>query len=152
MLVDFILFQISFLLASIIRHGFAEPFPNSMYTDAMLIIAGADICTGFLFLSYKGILRRGYWKELKAAVQHTVIVVAVLVLYIYMGKKSDYISRTVIVLFPVISLILIYIGRLLLKAYLKRHRSTASGKRSIVLICGEENSSPRRLIPIHSSL
>lgn len=139
MLVDFILFQVAFFIACTIRHGVGMPYINETYIDLMWLIAGADLCVAFFFESYRGVLRRGYWKEFKAAAQHTLVVMAIVIAYLFLTKESDQTSRIVMVIFPFVAFGLIYCGRVLLKLYLRKHRSSASGKRSIVLICGPEN-------------
>ena len=88
---------------------------------------------------FKGILRRGYWLETKAVAKHAIIVTVCVIAYLFAMKESSNYSRVVIFAFPIISICVLYIGRILLKKWLSKHRGPASGKRAILLIGGKKN-------------
>ena len=89
--------------------------------------------------SYRGILRRGYWLEAKAVAKHAIIVTVCVIVYLFAMKESSNYSRVVTFAFPIISICVLYIGRILLKKWLSKHRGPASGKRAILLIGGKKN-------------
>ncbi len=85
-------------------------------------IAAIDLVVGLMMGSYKGILRRGYWLETKAVAKHAIIVTVCVIAYLFAMKESSNYSRVVIFAFPIISICVLYIGRILLKKWLSKHR------------------------------
>lgn len=133
MLVDFILFQVAFLISYTIRNG-GFAYDVQIYRFTAVLLALMDICFGFFMENYRGILRRGYWKEFKFVVAHVTAVTATLILGLFITKESEEFSRLSMVGFYIFSVILLYLGRILLKKYLRLHRGSATGKCLIALI------------------
>ncbi len=77
--------------------------------------------------------------ETKAVAKHAIIVTVCVIAYLFAMKESSNYSRVVIFAFPIISICVLYIGRILLKKWLSKHRGPASGKRAILLIGGKKN-------------
>ena len=98
-----------------------------------------DLVVGLMMGSYRGILRRGYWLEAKAVAKHAIIVTVCVIVYLFAMKESSNYSRVVTFTFPIISICVLYIGRILLKKWLSKHRGPASGKRAILLVGGKKN-------------
>lgn len=138
MLVDFILFQVAFWISYMIRNnGFV--YDMQVYRFTGIILALVDVCFGFFLESYKGVLRRGLWKEFKSVTIHVTVVTAALIFGLFIIQGSKQFSRLSMLAFYVISIILLYFGRILLKKYLRSHRGPASGKRLIALVGASEN-------------
>ena len=133
-LLDLILLEVSYLLAQWLRHGTAYYREAPLYRNVFFAIAAIDLVVGLMMGSYKGILRRGYWLETKAVAKHAIIVTVCVIAYLFAMKESSNYSRVVIFAFPIISICVLYIGRILLKKWLSKHRGPASGKRAILLI------------------
>lgn len=133
-LLDFVMLQISYIFAYILRNGLGNPYAETLYLSAAIFLILISICAGFFFESYRGILRRGYWQELKAVAQHVVCISVSNIVYLFMIKASSNYSRIFMIYYPVISILLLYTGRLILKAWLKNHKGPASGKRAIMII------------------
>ena len=108
--------------------------PECVFYDS-----GDRFGVGLMMGSYRGILRRGYWLETKAVAKHAIIVTVCVIAYLFAMKESSNYSRVVIFAFPIISICVLYIGRILLKKWLSKHRGPASGKRAILLIGGKKN-------------
>lgn len=136
---DLMLMQAAFFLSNVLRNGLGNPYENTTYRNVSIIIGLLDVCTAFFMESYKGILRRGYWLEFKAVVKHVLVVVLGTITYLFVMKQSDHYSRIAMFYFPVVAVVLLYLGRCLWKHYLRNHIGPASGKRAIMLIAGEEN-------------
>lgn len=131
-LLDLILLELSYLLAHWLYHGTAQR--STALPECVFAIAAIDLVVGLMMGSYKGILRRGYWLETKAVAKHAIIVTVCVIAYLFAMKESSNYSRVVIFAFPIISICVLYIGRILLKKWLSKHRGPASGKRAILLI------------------
>lgn len=138
-LLDLILLEVSYLLAQWLRHGTAYYREAPLYRNVFFAIAAIDLVVGLMMGSYRGILRRGYWLEAKAVAKHAIIVTVCVIVYLFAMKESSNYSRVVTFAFPIISICVLYIGRILLKKWLSKHRGPASGKRAILLIGGKKN-------------
>ena len=138
-LLDLILLEVSYLLAQWLRHGTAYYREAPLYRNVFFTIAAIDLVVGLMMGSYRGILRRGYWLEAKAVAKHAIIVTVCVIVYLFAMKESSNYSRVVTFAFPIISICVLYIGRILLKKWLSKHRGPASGKRAILLIGGKKN-------------
>ena len=138
-LLDLILLEVSYLLAQWLRHGTAYYREAPLYRNVFFAIAAIDLVVGLTMGSYRGILRRGYWLEAKAVAKHAIIVTVCVIVYLFAMKESSNYSRVVTFAFPIISICVLYIGRILLKKWLSKHRGPASGKRAILLIGGKKN-------------
>lgn len=110
-----------------------------LYRNVFFAIAAIDLVVGLTMGSYRGILRRGYWLEAKAVAKHAIIVTVCVIVYLFAMKESSNYSRVVTFAFPIISICVLYIGRILLKKWLSKHRGPASGKRAILLVGGKKN-------------
>ncbi|MCI5700625.1 MAG: sugar transferase [Lachnospiraceae bacterium] len=134
MLIDFILFQVSFLISYVIRNGFQSPYDKGVYQSSAIVLALMNVCIGFFIENYKGILRRGYWREFRAVVNQVMLVTFAIISYLFAIKASSEFSRIMMLCFPVISILLLYCGRIAWKFFLKKYKRPAFGKRSIFLI------------------
>lgn len=136
---DVIMLQISYVIAYLLRNGMRNPYSNVLYLSSAIMIVLTSLCFGFFLENYRGILRKGYWQEFKAVVQHVACVSISIIVYLFIAKTSDGYSRIFMLYFPGISVCLVYISRLLLKGWLKNHKGPASGKRAVMIVALEEN-------------
>ena len=127
-LLDLVLLEVSYLLAQWFRHGSVYYRGAPLYRNVFFAIAAIDLVAGLTMESYRGILRRGCWLEAKAVAKHVIIVTVCVIVYLFAMKESGSYSRIVTFAFPIISICVLYIGRLLLKKWLSKHRGSASGK------------------------
>ncbi|MBQ9609886.1 MAG: sugar transferase [Lachnospiraceae bacterium] len=115
---DLICVEVSFLLAYMIRLGNASQKFSDGYAliNGLIIIAHAAIV--FYTEGYSGILRRGYWREIKSVITYNIELLAVVLAILFFSKQSADYSRIVMGLFFVINTILMYIVRTLRKNHL----------------------------------
>ena len=132
-LLELILFQVSFFIAYIIRHGIDSIFQSEGYRVTALIIFFVDIFTLFFFDSFKDVLRRGKFKEFTATVKHNFIVVAVCALALFAFKRADNTSRLVILYAGLINIIISYGVRLVHKKILRNIMSTRMYRTLLVI-------------------
>jgi len=134
-LLDMLVLEACYFLAYYIRHRRTLPFSgSSSYTVMVLLIIILSLVSGIGFHNYKQILQRGYFKEFTAVVQHTVIVTAGLVLYLFITKDSSEISRLVVGYFSLLSLLFLYLERILYKGFLRRRNTRGYSRRNAILI------------------
>lgn len=140
LLLDMIVLQGTYVLGYIMRQGFMNPYEDPMYRTTAIIVGLLNITIAFFMNSYSGVLRRGFWRELKATMKHVSLIYAGVLLYFFASQTSGYYSRIFMIYFPVLSVAWIYLGRMALKIYiLTRRQRVAGGSRSILLVVDKEN-------------
>lgn len=121
-ILDLICVEVSFLLAFSIR--FKVTNTNQDFSDSYVImnwmIIIAHVAIVFFSEGYSGILRRGYFRELRAVITYNLELLAVMLIILFFTKQSTDYSRIVIGLFFVINTILMYVIRTIRKRYLCR--------------------------------
>ena len=132
-ILDVILLEISFFLSYYLRHNTFELMPIGIYRESVLVILIAGIMVSILNDIHKNILKRGYWKEFKAAAKLSGYTALTLLAYIFFFRHDAVFSRLVYVYFFVISLDLIYLFNLLWK-YILLKRPANSLKKNHILV------------------
>ncbi len=138
-ILDILSLQLSMILAYVFRHGFANPYANSLYGRMALFLLLADFSTVFFWESFKNVLKRNKYTEFVATLRQVFIVILLSVLYLFSTKESGYYSRIVLYLTGFLYLLISYSARLLWKKIvLKRMRG--KGNRSLLVITYEGNA------------
>ena len=105
--IDFILFDIlsmyiSYFLAYWVRFGkLSLTFESDTYKEIAIMLLPLNLITVTCFQTLNGVLRRAHFRELFETVRHVVLVSGMLMLYLFLMKKTDGMyaySRTVIFL------------------------------------------------------
>lgn len=126
-ILDILCIQIALFVAYIFRSGLQNPFLNERYQQMVIIITITDIVVVFFMQSYKGILRRGYFKEFKETLYHVSMTIMGFILFNFITKTGEQYSRIVVVLMWEIAIVLCYIVRVYRKKKIKL-RALASGR------------------------
>lgn len=126
--IDFILLDklsitIALFLGYVVRHGLdfnrKNLFPT-IYIRLWIILMIFDMCVGFLFESYTGILRRGYLDELKKAVKHGCITDMFVMVTLFISKELSLYSRKTMSVYFIVHILLMYVLRCLRKHSLRK--------------------------------
>lgn len=135
-LIDIIFLQISFIIAYMIRHKYSLPYGNSDYNSIAAILVLTDLCLAIMGKGYRKILKRSPYKEFEECVKRTSIIMAAIVVYMFLTKKSDTYSREVMLMTWVIGTGLGFLVRIIWKGYLKysRGRKKERVARSVLLV------------------
>ncbi len=133
-LIDLIMFQAAYVISYVMRMGLKNPYKIQLYFNIAIIICLVDFCTAFFTEPYHGIMRRGYYQELKSVVRHVLLVSVIELCYLYLSKRAGAFSRLSFLCFVVSSVILIYLGRILWKKYLIRHKRLFYEKLKMILV------------------
>lgn len=131
--IDIMVYFVSFWLAYIIRHGLGNMFANSLYVSYLFIIVLLDIFVAVVTRAYKGILFRGYLVELRKVLIHSSLIFTGLVLLAFLQKVTGELSRIVLVVFYVISIILDYILRVIRKKMILK-RMSGNNEREVIIV------------------
>lgn len=134
-ILDILCIQIALLVAYMFRNGFEFPWKNDTYQQMAFILTIMDIVVVFLMQSYKGILRRGYFREFKETLLHVSATITGFILLNFITKSGQQYSRMVVVLMWEIAIILCYMIRVWRKKVLKsRAALTQKGKKALVIL------------------
>lgn len=126
--IDFILLDklsitIALFLGYVVRHGLDLTRKNifpTIYIRLWIILLIFDMCVGFLFESYTGILRRGYLDELKKAVKHGCITDMFVMVTLFISKELSLYSRKTMSVYFIVHILLMYVLRCLRKHSLRK--------------------------------
>lgn len=134
-ILDILCIQIALLVAYMFRNGFEFPWKNDTYQQMAFILTIMDIVVVFFMQSYKGILRRGYFREFKETLLHVSATITGFILFNFITKSGQQYSRMLVVLMWEIAIILCYMIRVWRKKVLKsRTALTQKGKKALVIL------------------
>lgn len=134
MLIDLICLELSFVAGAYIRHGDGSIFSNNLYKSMFLILFFLQVSVVFFSESLKNVLKRGYFLEFVATLKQTILVIALLALYLFLMQEGASYSRIVLSWTAFLYFTSSYITRLLWKENLNRRGIREEGKRSLVII------------------
>lgn len=138
--IDILCMHAAVWIAYVLRHGLSEVYTLTMplYMDLALILTAINLIVSYCFDTFKGVIRRGYYKEFIATAKHICFMTFILFFYLFSVKKSDLYSRITLYLFFALYFFISYAIRLLWKNHLW-NSSTQSEERSILLITESES-------------
>ena len=129
---DIVCVGLSFFMAHHLRLGYN--FDNSYRVMSVLMIF-AHMTLMFMSEGYSGILRRGYFIELKKVVWHNVCLIAVMMMGMFFLKNSAVFSRLMLAYFFGINTLVMYTVRSVRKYILKKRNVGEKGSTHMVVIC-----------------
>lgn len=132
-LLDMINLEIAFFISYIWRHKEYLNVYIEKYVRMGLLLIAFDIVVVFFSQNYKNILQRGLGKEIISVIQHVTSVQLFLLLYEYVIKDADSLSRSVFLMSWGLSVVLCLIERILLK-HLVRKKITTEKNQSKMLV------------------
>ncbi len=97
-----------------------------------------DICVVFLFEPYTGILRRGHFQEANACITYCTIIFAGILAYEVATKQTEIYSRKVIFAYWVISIVVVYLSRVVLKYQILSRMKKAKNLSVMILVTTQE--------------
>ena len=132
---DIIALIISYFIAYVVRFG---PHIYS-YQQELLIQMGVVLvliyfCVSLLGHSYKNIIHRNRYQELRSVIVQVLVSYAIITIYLYLVKDADDFSRQVYLVSGVLSVILIYGERIVWKRILRLRRLNSKIQPKLLLI------------------
>lgn len=94
-ILDLLALQIAFVVAYCVRHGLSNPYVRGEYRSISLVLLSADLVFLFFSESLRGVMYRGYWKELEKCFQSAVLIILVTAWYLFSMKTGEEYSRLV---------------------------------------------------------
>lgn len=120
-LVDMLSVELSLLIACNLYRN-SELFFQQSYTLVNVLILLLHICLVFVQNGYSGILRRGYYMELKKVLIHNIQLAGGVFVILFLVKQSTAYSRVILVLFFVFNTAIMYILRIIHKKSLMNRK------------------------------
>ncbi len=133
-LIDIIALELGQILSFFFRHRDIISSENDMYIKTSFWLVVFDIIVMVFMKSYKDILQRNKWQELKATVMHIVAVESILVLYEYIIKEANEYSRTVFLVGGAIAIVISYFSRCFWKKVVRRSLMQEKNQSKMLLI------------------
>lgn len=131
---DMICLQVAFVLAyAVSGYGF-NPYATILYRNMALFLELADLIVLVSFGTLKGILKSGYYKDFSTTVQHSIIVGALAILYLFLLQEGQLYSRLALMLTVIIYILITYVVRELWKRHLKKRMVNGDGERSLLIV------------------
>ena len=134
---DMICLQLAYVLAyAIIGYGF-NPYAIIIYRNMAVFLELADLIVIFAYGTMKSVLKRGYYRDFVVTVNHSVMVGALAILYLFLLQQAQAFSRLTLILTVVIYLVLTFVVRELWKKLLRK-KMVDSGERKLLIITSED--------------
>lgn len=115
LILDIIFVQLSFALAHFIKNRTFTGLWREDYRSILVFLLLMTVCVMILGDTYSGVLRRGKMAELLNVVKSVTGVFILLLVYLFIIKRTNEYSRLVLVAFWGISVLMVYAERLLHK-------------------------------------
>lgn len=118
-LIDIICIEIAFFGAYFIRHIDEYVFNSELYIQLGILLVVFDLIAILINNSYSGIIQRMKWPEMVSVVKHVTITEVLLLLYEYVMKETEELSRAVFLLSWGLSIVFCWGTRLVWKKMIR---------------------------------
>lgn len=132
-LVDMLCLQLSFFASYITRHGFMNPFTTPLYREESLILLVSQLLAVLFANAFSGVLRRGYYIEFTCTVKHVLMVMIFALVILFVDKETGTYSRIVFVITAALYIAIGYLGRIILKHFVKKNVKKRSAQSLIIV-------------------
>lgn len=147
---DILAMILAYITAYGVRFRLSTFFDNKFYPAFSLLLLILHGCTIFFDENYQNILRRGYLKEATACLQHTFVLSCITLLFLYLTKQIDILSRIFFVLLMCFFLVYSWIVRSVLKLHL--HKNTKDTRKRNLIVLTTESMAAKVLKTLSSSM
>ena len=141
-IIDLILLAGAYVLAFLIRHNWTIPkYLFNYFIQFGIVILIIYLLIGIMGSGYKDILHRSKWRELAQTILQVVLTLVIFLLYLYITKQSQILSRWVSILTALIAICLIWPARVLWKHLIRMRllRNNIGGREQMLLILDSNN-------------
>lgn len=131
---DMICLQLAYVLAyAISGYGF-NPYAIIIYRNMAVFLELADLIVIFAYGTMKSVLKRGYYRDFVVTVNHSVMVGALAILYLFLLQQAQAFSRLTLILTVVIYLVLTFVVRELWKKLLRKKMVDVENESYLLLL------------------
>lgn len=136
-ILDTICLVLSYVIANYIRHRTFSNLGEPLYRNVLLALVVICFAVAVFQDTFSDVLKRGYFIEFNMTLRHTVIVIFLGVMFLFVSKSAEDFSRIMFIFTGVIYFISSYIVRVFWKRMLMKHRVNA-GSRTMLVITNSE--------------
>ena len=136
--IDLLMLLLAFGLAYLTRYGIHIQ-NKDIYVSLALILLLLDFAVMIIAGTTRGVMYRGYYRELAVTAKHVALVLMLCLMYLFLVKNSETYSRLMIGFFGCYYFALAYVARQLWKAFLKR---TPDKNKSAIYLITTESRAP----------
>lgn len=136
---DLVSIQLAYIIAYIIRFGWGLPYFDTHYDRMAIVMILIDLVVAFFFEPYSGILRRGNFRELSSSVVYTTLVFGGNLMYMFATQLGDTYSRVMQFTYWGVSMICVFVGRIILKEVIRQRMQNAKNLSMMLLVSTEEH-------------
>lgn len=133
LLIDFMAMQIAFGAAYVFFLAQAT-YSDQLYRNEMFNFMLCQIAVTFFSNPFQDILKRGYYVELKESFKHVCAVILIEVFHLFLTKQSVENLEVLFSLTGVFYFVLLYLGRIFRKIYLRKGGRPSRRKRSLIVV------------------
>ena len=132
-IIDLICMELSFVIAYYLRHHDLALFNYTLYRSVLIVLIFINLATCYIFNTMQDVLKREKQLECYATLKQVLLTVILLIIYLFITKTSDEISRNVIIVFPIIYFISAFVVRLIYKSLLKKVLKNKTARQLIIV-------------------
>ena len=133
-LIDLACLFMALILAYLIRNGSVRNlFTLGIYRNVMIFVILVDLFLIILFESYKGVLRRGRYQELRSVIRQMILIELASGLYLFTVSGGRTFSRIILYLMGIFYVLLSYCTRIIWKKRLL-HKMAEGGEHSLYIV------------------
>ncbi len=150
LLLDILTIFLAFILAYIIRHQFTFLYLD-IYTRLAINMLIAQIVLAILIDPYRQIVQRPYNKEFFETIKYVIYLTFLVLIYMFISQSSFAFSRVFLALFFIISIILLFIQRSLVK-HLNRKRLYSKIDSQHLVIIGDKKDIEKAIKKVNDNI
>lgn len=134
---DMICLQLAYVLAyAISGYGF-NPYSAIIYRNMAVFLELADLIVIFSYGTMKSVLKRESYRNFVVTLNHSVMIGALAILYLFLLQQGQKFSRLTLILTIVIYLGITYVARELWKRFLRKQMADG-GDRKLLIVTSED--------------
>lgn len=134
-ILDIICLQAAFFISYVFRLGMKTlPYESEPYKRMVIVLVLIDICVVFFAESYKGILRRNKFQELKAVTINCLIIFVGLLAFMWQTKQTAVYSRQILYVFLFLAIVFEFLTRIILKRWIRKRIITSRYRLEMIIV------------------
>ena len=135
-LIDMVCIVISYIIATQIRFAVSRDFGNKTL-HYMVMVVMLLFCTVFNFFMdwNRNILKRGMFREMVEIIRFNALMIIFSLVFVFFARWSDILSRSVILNFAWINLVLMYILHTMYKKFARKYFSVDHRQTKVLIVC-----------------
>lgn len=136
-ILDMLCLQLAYVLAYWISGYGINPYGTLIYRNMAVLLEIADLVVIFCYSTMKNVLKKGAYRNFTVTLNHSIIVGALAILYLFMLQEGSLFSRKTLILTVIFYCVLTYLIRELWK-YILRKKMKDGGDRKLLIITSKD--------------